>query len=136
MVSDSTQSAPIRTGTGRRNQLAEGLRRRYRLDFKLQVVTETLAPGASVSVVAQRNGMNTNVVFRWCKQFREGRLGNDRLTSDTCQGDARGCAGGAALGIFVQVEAHEPKTELPDYLLRMQEAGTRALEWQWRFRIA
>ena len=79
MLSDSTQSAPRRAGTGRRKQLAEGPRQRYSLDFKLQVLKETFVPGASVSVVARRHGMNTNVIFRWRKLFREGHLGNDRL---------------------------------------------------------
>jgi transposase len=36
-------------------------------------------PGASVSVVARRHGMNTNVIFRWRKLFREGQLGNGEL---------------------------------------------------------
>jgi transposase len=76
MLNDSTQSVARRAGAGRRRQLAQGPRRRYELDFKLQVVNDTLAPGASVSVVARRYGMNTNVIFRWRKQFREGQLGN------------------------------------------------------------
>jgi transposase-like protein len=49
-------------------------RRGYSLDKKLQVVRETLAPGASVSVVAQRHTINTNVVFRWRKQYMRGEL--------------------------------------------------------------
>jgi len=79
MLSDSTRSGPKRSGTGRRSQLAEGPRRRYDLDFKRQIVKETLEPGASVSVVALRHNMNTNVVFRWRKEFREGQLGKGRL---------------------------------------------------------
>jgi transposase len=35
-------------------------------------VNETFAPGASVTEVALRHNMNTNVLFRWRKQFREG----------------------------------------------------------------
>jgi transposase len=42
-------------------------------------VKETLAPGASVSVIARRHGMNANVLFGWRKQFREGQLGNGLL---------------------------------------------------------
>jgi transposase len=79
MPSDGTQSGSRRAEARGRRQLAEGPRRRYSLDFKFQVVKETLAAGASVSVVARRHGMNTNVVFRWRKQFREGRLGKGRL---------------------------------------------------------
>ncbi len=79
MPSDGTQSGSRRAEAGGRRQLAEGPRRRYSLDFKFQVVKETLAAGASVSVVARRHGMNTNVVFRWRKQYREGRLGKGGL---------------------------------------------------------
>jgi transposase len=49
-------------------------RRGYSLDKKLQVVRETLAPGASVSVVAQRHTINTNIVFRWRRQYMRGEL--------------------------------------------------------------
>jgi transposase len=76
MLNDSAQSVARRAGTGRRRQLAQGPRRRYTLEFKVQVVNETLTPGASVPVVARRYGMNTNVIFRWRKEFREGQLGN------------------------------------------------------------
>jgi transposase len=75
MLGDNTQSGPKRSDKGRRSQLAEGPRRRYDLDFKLQILKETLEPGASVAGVALRHGMNTNVIFRWRKEFREGQLG-------------------------------------------------------------
>jgi len=39
-----------------------------------QVVEETLQPGASVAVIARRNGVNANQVFHWRKLYREGRL--------------------------------------------------------------
>lgn len=52
-------------------------KRRYSLEYKLQVVKETLAPGASVSIVARRHDINANVVFCWRKLFRQGELGSD-----------------------------------------------------------
>ena len=79
MLGDNTQSGPKRSGKGRRSQLAEGPRQRYSLDFKLHILKETFEPGASVAGVALRHGMNTNVIFRWRKQFREGQFGNARL---------------------------------------------------------
>ena len=79
MPNDSKQSGSIGAGAGKRRHLAEGPRRRYKPEFKLQAVKETLAPGASVSVVARRHGMNANVLFGWRKKFREGQLGNGRL---------------------------------------------------------
>jgi len=38
------------------------------------IVEETLKPGASVSVVARAHDVNANQVFKWRKQYREGRL--------------------------------------------------------------
>ena len=49
-------------------------KRKYSLDKKLQVVRETLAPGASVSVVARRHDINSNVVFRWRREYMHGEL--------------------------------------------------------------
>ena len=45
--------------------------RRYSAAFKRQVVRETLAPGSSVSIVARRHDINSNIVFRWRKEFRD-----------------------------------------------------------------
>ena len=39
---------------------------------------ETLEPGASVARTAQRYALNANQVFKWRKEYREGRLGNSR----------------------------------------------------------
>lgn len=40
-------------------------RREYTETFKRRVVALSLEPGASVSQVAQRHGINTNLVFTW-----------------------------------------------------------------------
>jgi transposase len=48
-------------------------KRRYSPAFKRKVVKESLVPGASVSVVARRHDINSNIVFRWRKEFREAR---------------------------------------------------------------
>ena len=39
-----------------------------------RIVEESLAPGASVAVVARSHGINANQVFHWRKLYREGRL--------------------------------------------------------------
>ena len=46
-------------------------RRRYRLEFKAQVIAECDEPGASVAKVAMSHGINTNVVHGWRKLARE-----------------------------------------------------------------
>ena len=50
-------------------------RRIYPVAFKRRVVEDTLKPGASVSVVARRHDVNTNLVFGWRKLYHAGLLG-------------------------------------------------------------
>ncbi len=49
-------------------------RRSYSLELKRQIVQEALDGSASVSVVARRYDINTNQLFRWRRQYREGLL--------------------------------------------------------------
>lgn len=51
--------------------------RRHALEFKRQVVLQTLQPGASVARVARLHELNANQVFGWRKAFREGLLGDE-----------------------------------------------------------
>ncbi len=44
-------------------------RRSFARAFKRQVVEETLVPGASVSGVALRHGLNNNMVFKWRREY-------------------------------------------------------------------
>jgi transposase len=52
-----------------------GKRRYRRADEKRQIVEETLAPEASVAVIARRHGVNANQVFHWRKLYQAGLLG-------------------------------------------------------------
>ncbi len=55
--------------------LKDGRTRRFRSKLeRRQIVEETLRPGASVSLVARAHDVNTNQVFKWLKQYRQGRL--------------------------------------------------------------
>ncbi|HWR53862.1 MAG TPA: transposase [Bryobacteraceae bacterium] len=49
-------------------------RREYSLAKKIQVVRETMTPGASVSIVARRHDINANLVFSWRKMYQRGEL--------------------------------------------------------------
>ena len=50
-------------------------KKRYRtLAERRQIVEEALAPGASVSAVAQAHGVNANLLFHWRKLYRAGLL--------------------------------------------------------------
>ena len=46
-------------------------RRRWSEAQKRQIVAETLEPGVSVPMVAQRYNLNANQVFKWRRLFRE-----------------------------------------------------------------
>lgn len=47
-------------------------RRRWSEEDKRRIVSETLAPGASVNAVAKRHGLHASQVFAWRRTLREG----------------------------------------------------------------
>jgi transposase len=49
-------------------------RRRFSLEYKRRVVEETLSGPESVSVVARRHDLNTNLLFTWRRQYQRGAL--------------------------------------------------------------
>jgi transposase len=59
-------------------QLKDGRTRQFRSkQERRQIVEETLKPGASVSVVARAHNVNTNQVFKWRRQYKQGQLEPD-----------------------------------------------------------
>jgi len=44
-------------------------RRRFPVEFKRKLLDETCKPGASVSAIALANGLNTNQLFAWRRQY-------------------------------------------------------------------
>ena len=59
-----------------REERRSGVRRRHfrSVEQKRQMVQETLAPGASVAIIARRHGVNANQLFSWRRQYRRGVL--------------------------------------------------------------
>ncbi len=74
MLEESNQAAIRKLPEKLRAKKPTPPRRGYTMDKKLQVVRETLAPGASVSLVARRHDINSNIVFRWRRQYMRGEL--------------------------------------------------------------
>jgi transposase len=63
-------------------RLRDGRKRRFRSkQERRQIVEETLKPGASVSLVARAHNVNTNQVFKWRRQYEQGRLEVDAPTT-------------------------------------------------------
>jgi transposase len=50
---------------------------------KLRIVEETLAPGASVALVAREHGVNANQVFQWRRLQLAGKLIEKRSKRST-----------------------------------------------------
>ncbi len=50
-------------------------RRRWTEEDKARIVAECEAPGSSVSVVARRHDLNTNMLFTWRRQLRQRQCG-------------------------------------------------------------
>jgi transposase len=49
-------------------------RRRWTSEQKLKILTEALEPGATVSVVADRNGISRSQVYAWKRLAQEGGI--------------------------------------------------------------
>lgn len=49
-------------------------RRRFTAEEKRGLVTEAVAPGSSVSLVARRNGISSSLLFRWRRLMEQGEL--------------------------------------------------------------
>jgi len=67
------------------------LRRRWSDEFKAQVVTEALEPGASVSAIARRIGIHPSQLFAWRRDARAERRHGSRHWS--CEGVVASVAG-------------------------------------------
>lgn len=52
-------------------------RRRFSEEFKQQIVMRSMEPGASLSALALANGLNSNQVFKWRREYLQ-QQGNGR----------------------------------------------------------
>lgn len=75
MQRTESEDAPAKALTEKpKRRASSGVKRNYTLQQKVQIVRETLGPGASVSVVARRHNVNANLVFTWRRQYSRGEL--------------------------------------------------------------
>lgn len=47
----------------------------YTIEFKRRLAVEACSPEVSVAKLALRNGLNANMVFKWRREYRAGKLG-------------------------------------------------------------
>ena len=52
-------------------------------EFKRQLVEQTFVPGASVALIARRNDINANLLFKWRREYRKGAYGKPVLAEQT-----------------------------------------------------
>lgn len=50
-------------------------RKQYSMEFKSQIIHESLDTGNS-ALVARRHGLNTNMVARWVREYKQGKHQN------------------------------------------------------------
>jgi transposase len=58
-------------------------RRNYSAEEKIRIVLEGLRGEESIAELCRREGINTNIYYRWSKEFLE--AGKKRLTGDTAR---------------------------------------------------
>lgn len=58
-----------------------GGRRRRTMEEKRRIVEETLAPGASLALIARRHEVNANLLFSWRRLYHQGLLQASSETS-------------------------------------------------------
>lgn len=51
----------------------------YPVAYKCQVAIAACEPDISVAKLAQAHGLNSNMVFKWRRQYRAGQLGNSSV---------------------------------------------------------
>ena len=97
-------------------------RRRWPDALKRELVAAAMAPGASVSVIARRHDLNTNQLFKWCRQFGSptasaepaGFLPVEVMPSGgTASGTAQGTAGPAEPALLVAASPGSIEVTLP-----------------------
>ena len=68
-MADQTEQVSTTGLADTKQQPGPTKRRQYSEALKRQMVAETEAPGASVSIVARRHDVNSNQLFRWRRQL-------------------------------------------------------------------
>ena len=79
------QKSNSKTGSAEQavRDIRRATRRRYSAEEKIRIVLDGLRGEDSVAELCRREGINTNVYYRWSKEFLE--AGKKRLAGDTAR---------------------------------------------------
>ena len=69
-------------------QTKQSTRKRFTAEEKIRIVMEGIRGDEPVSVLCRREGIHSNLYYRWLKDFMEG--GKDRLKGEDIRGATRG----------------------------------------------
>ena len=64
-------------------EIRRATRKQYSAEQKIRIVLEGLRGGASIAELCRREGLSSNVYYRWSKDFLE--AGKKRLAGDTAR---------------------------------------------------
>lgn len=91
MVHRNSKKGTMMTEKDQRNRSVEktvrdirrATRRQYSAEEKIRIVLEGLRGEESIAELCRREGINTNIYYRWSKEFLE--AGKKRLAGDTAR---------------------------------------------------
>jgi transposase len=97
--------------------MKSGRRPSFPIEFKVRVAALACEPGISVSKLAREHDLNTNMLFRWRRQYRAGEL------------DAPVESAPALLPVGLVTQNETPIVELPSPATRLpaQSFGSKAM---------
>jgi transposase len=78
----------------------------FSTEFKRQLVEQTFEPGASVALIARRNEVNANLLFKWRRLYLEGAYGLPTLAEHAVS--KPDCEIPALLPVSIVAEAPAP----------------------------
>ena len=89
-MADQTEQVSTTGLVDTKQQAGRTKRRKYPEALKRQMVAETEAPGASVSIVARHHDVNSNQLFRWRRQLLpKAAVGGAMVPVETAPDDGR-----------------------------------------------
>lgn len=100
------------------------VRRKHSKEFRAEVIQACREPGASVAAIAQRSGLNANVVYRWLREDAGADAGVDVDTNSLAVMGRRPDAE------FIAVQLPPPAAQSTAIHLEMRRgASTVTVSW-------
>jgi transposase len=99
-------------------------RRQHDRAFKEELVRESLQPGASVSAIALRNGINANMLFKWRREHLRA-IGVSAAPAVLLPVELTPRADVTAVPTSIAAPAHTPKPSPRNGVIELEIAGVQ-----------